>query len=97
MSQRSDDLKLLVDVLQLEHLTQEQRDAFSDMQDVLDSNETWVLKDKQRSWVKGVLGVPEYENLITSGKAPRGREVPTIEALKPENLPKRPPTRRRED
>jgi hypothetical protein len=53
------------------------------------------LSDKQRTWVRNVyeklFDVPQYENLISSGKAPRGREVPLPEVLK--HLPKKPPGR----
>lgn len=56
----------------------------------------FALSDKQRQWVKGVharlFDEPEYENLISSGKAPRGREVPTPKVL--QNLPMKPPVRR---
>lgn len=55
-----------------------------------------ALSEKQRSWLTGtyerICGVPQYENLVSSGKAPRGREVPTPPVL--QNLPKKPPTRR---
>lgn len=55
----------------------------------------YPLSDKQRAWVRGVyerlFDVPQYENLISSGKAPRGREVPTPSVL--QNLPKKPPHR----
>ena len=54
------------------------------------------LTDKQRSWLRSVyekvVGTPQYENMISSGKAPRGREVPTPKVLL--NLPKKPPGRK---
>ena len=36
--------------------------------------------------------VPKYENLVSSGQVPRGKEVPTPEILK--NLPLKPPKRK---
>jgi len=57
----------------------------------------WSLSEKQRRWVVSVLEQhePTYEgDLVSSGKVPRGREVATIPALRPENLPKAPPGRR---
>jgi hypothetical protein len=53
------------------------------------------LSDKQRSWLRStyerVCGEPTYENLASSGRLCRGREVPTPTVL--QNLPKKPPTR----
>jgi hypothetical protein len=58
-------------------------------------NDFPALTEKQRAYVRGVyekvFDAPQYENLISSGKAPRGREVPTPDVLK--NLPKEPPSR----
>ena len=57
------------------------------------------LSDNQRSWVwlvhERIGGDPEYENLIGSSKAPRGREVPAPPVL--QNLPKKPPRKRSPD
>jgi hypothetical protein len=57
------------------------------------------LSQKQRKWLtethERICGEVHYENLISSGKAPRGREVSTPAVLL--NLPKRPPTRRTDD
>lgn len=54
------------------------------------------LTDKQRAWAKGLLeryagGPSTYENLWSSGKVPRGKDVPTPEVLR--NLPLKPPGR----
>jgi hypothetical protein len=53
------------------------------------------LTPKQRSWAKGLaerlLDEPAYENLASSGKVYRGREVATPAVL--QNLPKKPPGR----
>lgn len=55
------------------------------------------LTSKQRAWAEREAGEGSdetYENLWSSGKVPRGREVPLPEVLKV--LPKKPPPRRRE-
>ena len=92
MSQREGDLKLLADVLK-EEITDYERDAFSDMLDGLNTNRS-VLSDKQRQWAKEVYEkfVPAYENLVSEGRVPLGKPVPTPAVLL--NLPKKPPTRR---
>jgi hypothetical protein len=55
------------------------------------------LSEKQRTWTKAIyeqiFDVPEYQNLVSSGQVPRGREVATPAVL--QNLPKKPPVRRR--
>jgi len=57
------------------------------------------LTDKQIAWIRGVheklFDVPHYENLVSSGRVPRGKEVPTPPVL--QSLPKRPPARRKDD
>jgi len=73
-------------------LSDEQREAFEDMLEKMGDR---GLTEKQRSWVKGVLDEPEYENLVSSGKVPRGKDIPTPAVL--QNLPKRPPTRKVDD
>jgi hypothetical protein len=69
--------------------------AFRDMREALMS---WQheLRDKQRAWVTNEYQKrePEYENLVSSGKVALGKPVPTLDILKPENLPKSPPRRR---
>jgi len=56
-----------------------------------------ALSVKQHDWVRRFyekfFDKPQYENLVSSGKAPRGREVTTPECLWRENLPLRPPGR----
>jgi hypothetical protein len=56
------------------------------------------LSDKQRAWMNAIyeqlFDEPEYENLASSGKLCRGREVPTPAILRRENLPLKPPRRR---
>lgn len=67
----------------------------SDMASVLrERGERSKLSAKQRQFAMTVLGEPDYENLVSSGKAPRGREVETPDVLKPHNLPKKPPGRK---
>ena len=70
--------------------------AMTDMASVLrDRGESKTLTEKQRKFAQDVLGEPTYENLISSGKAPRGREVETPDVLKPHNLAKFPPGRKK--
>ena len=66
-----------------------------DMLDRMENGRIDFLTEKQRGYVRGVyekvMQTPIYENLISSGKAPRGKEVPTPAILL--NLPKHPPRR----
>jgi hypothetical protein len=70
--------------------------AFRDMLAHLEAGRQPELTAAQRKWAKNVaekvLGEVHYENLISSGKAPRGREVPLPAVL--QNLPKKPPPRK---
>jgi hypothetical protein len=86
------DRALLAEVLAFE-LRADERDAFEDMADALARAERATLSEKQRAWALAVRArfVPDYENLVSSGKAPRGREVPTPAVL--QRLPLRPPGR----
>ena len=70
--------------------------AFRQMRRELHLERYEELTAKQRRWAAGIWArlngeeaPPEYENLISSGKAPRGKEVPTPAIL--QNLPKKPP------
>ena len=73
-------------------------EPFRRMLDDLESGKWPVLTDKQRVWVNGiydkVFDAPQYENLFSSGKVPRGTigKTPTPTVL--QNLPKKPPGRR---
>lgn len=73
-----------------------ERRAFTDMAAWLKFNPRRELSEKQRSWIgktyERVIGTPYYENLVSTGKAPRGREVETPVVL--QNLPKKPPGRK---
>jgi hypothetical protein len=76
------------------HLTR--MNAMSDMASVLrDRGETKTLTDKQREYARTVLGEPVYENLVSNNLAPRGKEVALPDVLKPENLPRFPPGRKK--
>jgi len=70
--------------------------AFSEMLDRMETGRQTKLSDKQRAWVKSVyervFEQPVYENLVSRGLVPRGREVATPEVLK--NLPLKPPRRK---
>jgi len=71
-------------------------ESFADMRFVLKAHKR-SLSPKQHEWVASVYEriVPQYANLVSNGIAPRGKEVPTPPTL--QNLPKRPPPRKRED
>lgn len=99
MSQRDDDIKLLKDLLENDAKKRTsahaaaQRDAFAEMLEALESGERYTLSTRQREWAERVADIPgAYQNLISSGKAPRGREVPTPTVL--QNRPLKPPGRR---
>jgi len=66
--------------------------AFGDMLDALEGGQG-ELTDKQRSWAREVgerVGaVIEYENLMSTGRAPRGREVELMVKDKPLRPPQR--------
>jgi hypothetical protein len=92
MSRRDDDRKLLKDALRLDRIRDTDASAFEDMLIQLEENRIAALSQKQRDWVLRVLDVPVYENLVSAGKVPRGREVVTPTVLL--NRPLKPPTRR---
>lgn len=72
--------------------TEWEQDAFRSMLDALDSFQ--ILTTKQREIVTKAHERfhPVYENLVSEGKVPRGREVPEPEALR--HKPLRPPSMR---
>lgn len=93
MSDLSDG-QLLADILEHEEITESEREAFSDMAaGLLEGRVLSRRSGGQREWVERVHArlVPAYENLVSRGLVPRGREVPTPEVLK--NLPLKPPGR----
>lgn len=111
MSQRDADLQLLDELLtkHADEITDDETEAFASMRfdlqayrgilgEASESGRRFqTLTERQRSWAAAVRErvAPQYQNLISSGAAPRGREVPTPAIL--QNLPKRPPPRRRDD
>lgn len=92
MSLRDEDIKLLKRVIAL--LEEQGKDAehFSNMLAALEEGRFGNLTTKQRKWAKDTLDEPEYENLVSTGKAPRGREVPTPAVL--QHRPLKPPGRK---
>jgi hypothetical protein len=97
--QRSEDIELLNKLLDDDDikLAPGEQEAFADMRHNLVTGERHVLSGKQRDWVKQVAErfAPTYENLVSSGKVPRGAEVPEPEVLK--HRPLKPPPRRTEE
>jgi hypothetical protein len=94
MPAEAKDLELLVAVLDRDDLPDGTREAFEDMQHKVDR---YGLSSKQRAWARAILAGEKYEpeeeclNLWSSGKVPKGRDVPTPAVLL--NLPKKPPPR----
>jgi hypothetical protein len=99
---RADDLSMLNELLNdhADELTDVETEAFAGMRFDLTAYAGLSsargpgfhqLTDKQRDWVETVHQrlVTTYENLVSRGLIPRGREVPTPAIL--QNLPKRPP------
>lgn len=102
---REKDIELLHKLLD-DHAHEMQDNERESAEDMLDKMESGLgeatdlrLTEKQRDFAKSLYTkyAPDYQNLISSGKAPRGKEVPTIEMLKRENLPLKPPSRRKLD
>jgi len=93
---RKNDLEMLSKLLAESDLDPSEREAFTDMQRHLRDRPSAILTEKQRAWVRGVLVrfEPQYENLVSSGKVSNTTKVETIDLLKRENLPLRPPGRR---
>ena len=108
MRHRESDLSALSELLDrhADELTEPELEAFADMRfslqayggtEIPSKGKYQQLTEKQRTWVTSVHEriVPAYANLFSRGLVPRGREVETPAVLL--NLPKRPPTRRRDD
>jgi hypothetical protein len=89
------DARMLDDILEKEEIEHLRPDAFKGMRWRL--KQGFYLSVKQHQWIAGFyekhFDVPHYENLASSGKLLRGREVATPECLKRENLPLKPPGR----
>lgn len=96
VSRAEEDLALLDKILEFA-LPEDQREAFTEMRREVKAGRRERLSGKQRQWARDVLDehIPQYENLVSTGKVPRGREVETPEVLR--NLPKRPPPRPKTD
>jgi hypothetical protein len=92
---RAKDEDLLHRVLEEAEISDAARAAFEDMQQKL---VRFPLTPKQRAWAEAVLRGDRYEgedeclNLWSSGKVPKGRDVPTPPVL--QNLPLKPPGRK---
>jgi hypothetical protein len=83
----------------LEKLTDKEVEAFADMLYTVRLHKP-MLTEKQRAWVKeklNSLDVPQYENLISRGLVDGKSKVETIPALRRENLPMKPPPKRKRD
>jgi hypothetical protein len=106
-AERAEDIKMLAECLDLFNSMEADEDstigmagwdkaqaAFSEWTIKLE-NPHFFLSEKQRGWLLGahekLFAAPQYENLVSSGRVPRGREVPTPAVLL--NLPKKPPGR----
>lgn len=85
---RDDDIALLKEVLDTARLAYV-HDTFENMLEQLEGGERFLLSEKQRRWVSDILDRPTYENLASSGRLARGREVPTPAVL--QNRPLKPP------
>jgi len=100
-TQREEDLRLLEDLLcNHDHeLSPTELEAFADMRDDLLAYGTGEgyreLTVPRRSWLQKTLArvAPQYENLVSRGLVPRGREVPTPAVL--QKLPMKPPAKKR--
>lgn len=92
-----EDLRLLNELLDdhVHELSGTEAEAFTDMRCDLvgyDSGDGFrELTGPRRTWAKKVHErvVPQYENLVSRGLVPRGREVPTPAVL--QRLPLKPP------
>lgn len=92
MALRDEDIKLLKRVIEFLESRSQDTEHFSNMLTGLEQRRFNNLTTKQRKWAKDNLDEPTYENLISSGKAPRGREVPTPAVL--QIRPLKPPGRK---
>jgi len=83
-------------LLEYDDLSRGCREAFERWHEELTTRTRRLLTPKQRSWAEDELDkrAPVYKNLVSNGMCPIGRPVITPDVLRPENLPKKPPTRR---
>lgn len=94
-AERDADIALLHTLLDDSELRPDEREAFSTMLDELVGPQGFpCLTPSRRRWAREVAARVRpgaYENLVSSGRVPRGREVPTPAVL--QHLPKKPPGR----
>jgi hypothetical protein len=87
------DIKMLDALFAKEEIQEYLPGAFRKFSGMLSNG--YALSLKQHEWVADVyakyFGEPVYQNLISTGRVPRGREVPTPPVL--QNLPLKPPGR----
>ena len=96
MSARQEHLDLLRKALAFDDLSVLSRTAFEGFVDDLTAEtppKYATLSEKKLAWVTREVEArePVYQNLFSTGKVPRGNEVPVPKAL--QYLPKRPPGR----
>jgi hypothetical protein len=99
MSPRDADLAMLTELLDqhADELSETELEAFAGMRfdlraypaDIAARHGFRDLTEKQRAWVTAVHQriIPQYDNLVSSGLAPRGKEVASMVGA----LPKKPP------
>jgi len=90
-SLRASDLTMLQELLDEHDLSDGRREMLTSMQESLDRYHQ--LTEKQRKVVQDIHDQlhPKYENLVSDGLVPRGREVLEPEALR--HKPLKPPGR----
>lgn len=90
------DLRALKGLLDLEELSEYEREAFDGMlANIMDGGHYRQLTHPQREWAMArcdALGIVVIEAAERNKDVPRGREVPTPAIL--QNLPKTPPRKR---
>ncbi len=73
-------------------LREGEEEGFRGMLSYMQASNSALLSERQTSWLVSVLEKhePRYENLVSAGKVPRGKEVESLVRDKP----LRPPTRK---
>lgn len=90
------DRRMLRALLERDDLRDADREAFESMLASLDDYDE--LTFDQRAWVQRASGETaegDYVNLVSSGAVSSKTSVETLPMLRPENLPKKPPPRRK--
>lgn len=90
---RASDLAMLQELLDEQDLSEGRREMLTSMLEGLDHFHWKTLSDRQWQVVKDIHDQlhPKYQNLVSDGLVPRGREVPEPEALR--YKPTKPPGR----